>query len=253
MEKIISFLMNRKNRNILIGILCIIVLVIILIGFRRVTPLEKKAIKDFSEKVMPYMDRIENSKESKVNKYVYYALEYGYNEYDKKELTVDEVKKIIQDTFNYTVTSKQLKNIVVSPEMIANNMRYDFTTEKYTIDKSQITQSEIAKKELTFYEVNTIKKLSKNHFKVIYDKYIVTNPYEILNYYTDLNNSKDAKKQYDVTPIYNYLIGQGKEKDIKNYVIGANFNKFSKKKGTFRVDYLMKNDKLLIDSYETLK
>ena len=137
--------------------------------------------------------------------------------------------------------------------MIENNIIYDFVTGKFLIDKTQITQSEIADKKLTFYEIDSIKKISSEHFKVTYDKYVVTNPYEILNYYTDLNNKKSTKKKYDITPIYNYLVAKGKEKDVKNYVIGGNFEKFAKKKGKLKVDYVVKNDKLVIDSYETVK
>ena len=253
MDKVIDFFVDKKKRNILIGILGIIVLLIILIGCSRVTPLEEKTIKEVSKRVMPYIDRIENSKEEKFNKYVYYALEYAYNEYDKTELTVKEIKKIIENTFNYDINDKKIKSISLTKEMMENNIIYDFVTGKFLIDKTQITQSEIADKKLTFYEIDSIKKISSEHFKVTYDKYVVTNPYEILNYYTDLNNKKSTKKKYDITPIYNYLVAKGKEKDVKNYVIGGNFEKFAKKKGKLKVDYVVKNDKLVIDSYETVK
>ena len=253
MDKVIDFFVDKKKRNILIGILGIIVLLIILIGCSRVTPLEEKTIKEVSKRVMPYIDRVENSKEEKFNKYVYYALEYAYNEYDKTELTVKEIKKIIENTFNYDINDKKIKSISLTKEMMENNIIYDFVTGKFLIDKTQITQSEIANKKLTFYEIDSIKKISSEHFKVTYDKYVVTNPYEILNYYTDLNNKKSTKKKYDITPIYNYLVAKGKEKDVKNYVIGGNFEKFAKKKGKLKVDYIVKNDKLVIDSYETVK
>mgnify|MGYP003302587711 CR=1 FL=1 len=253
MDKVIDFFVDKKKRNILIGILGIIVLLIILIGCSRVTPLEEKTIKEVSKRVMPYIDRVENSKEEKFNKYVYYALEYAYNEYDKTELTVKEIKKIIENTFNYDINDKKIKSISLTKEMMENNIIYDFVTGKFLIDKTQITQSEIADKKLTFYEIDSIKKISSEHFKVTYDKYVVTNPYEILNYYTDLNNKKSTKKKYDITPIYNYLVAKGKEKDVKNYVIGGNFEKFAKKKGKLKVDYVVKNDKLVIDSYETVK
>lgn len=253
MDKVIDFFVDKKKRNILIGILGIIVLLIILIGCSRVTPLEEKTIKEVSKRVMPYIDRVENSKEEKFNKYVYYALEYAYNEYDKTELTVKEIKKIIENTFNYDINDKKIKSISLTKEMMENNIIYDFVTGKFLIDKTQITQSEIANKKLTFYEIDSIKKVSSEHFKVTYDKYVVTNPYEILNYYTDLNNKKSTKKKYDITPIYNYLVAKGKEKDVKNYVIGGNFEKFAKKKGKLKVDYVVKNDKLVIDSYETVK
>lgn len=253
MDKVIDFFVDKKKRNILIGILGIIVLLIILIGCSRVTPLEEKTIKEVSKRVMPYIDRVENSKEEKFNKYVYYALEYAYNEYDKTELTVKEIKKIIENTFNYDINDKKIKSISLTKEMMENNIIYDFVTGKFLIDKTQITQSEIANKKLTFYEIDSIKKISSEHFKVTYDKYVVTNPYEILNYYTDLNNKKSTKKKYDITPIYNYLVAKGKEKDVKNYVIGGNFEKFAKKKGKLKVDYVVKNDKLVIDSYETVK
>ena len=84
-------------------------------------------------------------------------------------------------------------------------------------------------------------------------RYVVTNPYEILNFYSELNEKNKNKKTYDTTPIFNYLTGKGKEKDIKNYVIGSNFDKFAKKKGEFIVNYIVKDDNILIDSYESVK
>lgn len=254
MRIVTNFLKDKKKINILIGTFFLIVLLIVLFGCNRLTSLEQKTIKDVSKKVMPYMDRIEKSKEKKkLNKYIYYALEYAYNEYDKKELTIEEVKNIISNTFNYKINEKELKEMPLTKEMLENNIIYDYEKEVFVNDKSQVTQSDIANNKLVFYEINKIKKISSDKFKVIYDKYLVTNPYEILNYYSDLNNKKNVKKKYDITPIYNYLVAKGKEKDIKNYVIGANFKKFAKKKGNFIVIYIVKDDKILIDSYETVK
>lgn len=257
MEKVVEFFKDKKKRNILIGSLLVVVLLIILFGCNRLTSLEEKTIRDVSKRVMPYMDRIENSKEKeKLNKYIYYAMEYAYNEEDKTEVTVDEVKKIISDIFNYKINDKKLREMPLTREMIENNIIYDFEKEVFVVDKSQVNQSDIAKKELVFYEINKITKKSSDEFKVKYDKYVVTNPYEILNYYSDLNTKnegKNNKKTYDITPIFNYLTAKGKEKDIKDYVIGGNFNKFAKKKGEFIVNYIVKDDKILIDSYETVK
>jgi hypothetical protein len=257
MDKVVKFLKDKKKRNILIGTLLVVVLLIILFGCNRLTSLEEKTIKDVSKKVMPYMDRIENSKEKdKLGKYVYYAVEYAYNEQDKKEVTVDEVKKIISDTFNYKIDDKKVKELPLTSEMMENYITYNFEKEVFFNDKADLTQSDIANKKLVFYEVSKITKKANDKFKVTYDKYVVTNPYEILNYYSDLNSKNEGKKKaktYDTTPIFNYLTCKGKEKDIKNYVIGANFDKFAKKKGKFIVNYIVKEDKILIDSYESVK
>lgn len=254
MKIVTNILKDKKKRNILIGILLVVVLLITLFGCNRLTTLEEKTIKDVSKRVMPYMDRVENSKEKdKLGKYVYYAVEYAYNEQDKKEVTVDEVKKIISDTFNYKIDEKKVKELPLTSEMMENYIIYDFEKETFINDKTGVTQSDIANKKLVFYEISDITKKSSDKFKVKYDKYEVTNPYEILNYYSDLNESKKNKKTYDTTPIFKYLTVEGKEKDIKNYVIGANFSKFAKKKGETIVNYIVKKDKILVDSYETAK
>lgn len=257
MDKVIKFLKDKKKRNILIGIFIAIVLLIILFGCNRLTSLEEKTIKDVSKKVMPYMDRVENSKEKdELGKYVYYAVEYAYNEDSKKEVSIDEVKKIITDTFNYEIDDKKINELPLTSEMMENYIFYNFEKEEFVNDKESLSQSDIASKKLIFYEINKITKKSSDKFRVKYDKYEVTNPYEILNYYYDLNSKNEAKKNkktYDTTPIFNYLTGKGKEKDIKNFVIGSNFNKFAKKKGEFIVNYIVKDDKILIDSYETVK
>ena len=257
MDKVVKFLKDKKKRNILIGLLLVVVLLIVLFGCNRLTSLEEKTIKDVSKKVMPYMDRIENSKEKdKLGKYVYYAVEYAYNEQDKTEVTVDEIKKIIRETFNYKINDKKVREMPLTNEMLQNGITYDFEKETFINDKSGVTQSDIANKKLVFYEISDITKKSSDKFKVKYDKYVVTNPYEILNYYSDLNTKNEGKKNkktYDITPIFNYLTAKGKEKDIKNYVIGSNFDKFAKKKGEFIVNYIVKDDEILIDSYESVK
>ena len=132
MDKVVKFLKDKKKRNILIGALLVVVLLIILFGCNRLTDLEEKTIKDVSKKVMPYMDRIENSKEKdKLGKYVYYAVEYAYNEEDKTEVTVDEIKKIIRDTFNYKIDDKKVREMPLTNEMLQNFIVYDFEKEVF--------------------------------------------------------------------------------------------------------------------------
>ena len=81
MEKVIEFLMDKKKRYIVVGAFFIIVLLIVLSSCSKPTALEEKSIKDVSKRVMPYMDRIENSKESKLNKFEKCKI-IGISDYD---------------------------------------------------------------------------------------------------------------------------------------------------------------------------
>ena len=96
-------------------------------------------------------------------------------------------------------------------------------------------------------------KKKKNKFIVTYDKYVVENPYEILNYYNDsaMNIPEDQKENYqpyDTSAIYNYLTCKGKITTLKDAITKDNIEKLGKIDKQLEVTYIIKDDNLVIDN-----
>jgi len=102
------------------------------------------------------------------------------------------------------------------------------------------TSKEISTKVLYKYSIN--KKINSKKFIVKYDRYIVTNPYDVLNYYE--KNNINNKDKYDTSNINKYLNGEGKIKLIKNAI---NKDK-GKKEGNVEITYIIKDKQLLVDN-----
>lgn len=244
---------NKKYRKVfLTSLLCIftvILLVIVISNSHRLTPIENRELKKNSDMVMSYMEEIENVKKVELSSYVVYAMEYNYNENDKTTLSLNEMVKLLENTFDKKFSKKELEKIGITPLMLNKNISYDYDNRKYIIDKASYSYADIASTKIVKYQLQKIKKNGKNKFTGIYRKYVVSNPYEVLNYYDSLNNNKDAKKSsknYDTTDIFNYLTGKEKLKVMKTYITSKNAKKVAKDKGKVEVKYVVVGDKILV-------
>lgn len=88
-------------------------------------------------------------------------------------------------------------------------------------------------------------KKSGDSFIVTYDKYIINDPYKILNYYIGLDNAKAAEDK-----VLNYLKGSGKKEDILSVLTKKDINKIKSKKSEIKVTYKLYKNNLVIDSIE---
>jgi len=244
---------NKKYRKVfLTSLLCIftvILLVIVISNSHKLTPIEKRELKRNSDMVMSYMEEIENVKKVDLSSYVVYAMEYNYNENDKTKLSLNEMVKLLENIFDKKFSKKEIEKIGITPLMVNKNISYDYDNKKYIIDKASYSYADIASTKIVKYQLQIIKKNGKNKFTGIYRKYVVSNPYEVLNYYDSLNNNKDAKKtakNYDTTDIFNYLTGKEKLKVMKTYITSKNAKKIAKDKGEVEVKYVVVRDKILV-------
>ena len=246
MKKIIEIL---HNKIVLASILTIVFVSIIGIGFfineKKLTKLEKIKIEETCNKISNYLDEI-YMYEDDSGKYINFAAEYLYNENNKEDFSLKEVLDVINDTFDIDYGDEELSKIGISSRMLDKNIVYDNTSNlfKYKQNKTQI---DIANTEIVKYELKKIKKINKKKFEVTLEKYVVENPYEILNYYNDYNmNQSDSSKRINTDDIVKYLKGKENVKVIKDLINKDNIEIFGKIDGSIKITFVIEDNKLKI-------
>lgn len=267
---------NKKVRFLLLGIVVVIAAVIsifCIFNKNTVTELEEIKIREVSDKVSLYLEEVENSNSDEVDKYIAFALEYSYGEEGKTSLKPKEVRAIVEKYFNVDYKEREYNEIGITPLLLDKHVFFNPEKEEYEISKGKLSNAEIAEISIYKYEIDKIEKNKKNDFVVTYNKYVVTNPYEVLNYYNDKNmdeviskdsndsknnsketkkeNKKKSKKKDDTIDIYNYLTGKGKIIDMKKRITGDALDKVAKKVGIVKINYVIKDGKVLVDSIDT--
>lgn len=244
-----------KNKKIIIGVVLLIVFALFIMNItgNKLTPLEEISLKNNSKNIITYIEEVETLKSKKIDKYINYAMEYNYNEYGSKELSVKDMKKLINSIFEIKISEKQIKKIGITPSMLDKKIGYDYEKEMFTIEKGEESYSDIAQRKIYYYGLEKIDKKASDKFIITYKKYVISDPYKILNYYDDLNHDEKVKVKYDTTEIMNYLTSKGNLKSIKKYINNKNITKFGKAKGTIEIEYIVKNDEILINEITNKK
>lgn len=247
----------RNRKILLVGILLLFIIVAIFIIMlakkeEKITETEELKLKEVSNDVMNYIEVIENSESKDIDRYIIYALYYNFNEKDNNTMTTKEIVNNIKDKFTIAISEEEIIELGITPEMLDKNITYDHVEDKFTLNEIKQSYASIAKTEIVKYNLVSMEK-KKNEYTLIYDKYIVSNPYEILNYYIDKNNEtfeEENAKSYDVSEITAYLQGKEKVGVIKKYIVEDNLSSVADKQGSIKVVYVLKDDKLLIDRIE---
>ncbi len=243
MDRIKRIIINYKLYVISV-IIIVLLLIFLIIGKYRLSPLEELAITKYSNEMMPYMDILEKDE---TDYYVCYALVYYDNVYNQQELSIKEIVDFINDHFSKKVTKKQIQSLGITPYMIDKHITYNIQNDKYVITTNGLSYSDIAKTKIVKYSMDKIKKRSKDTYQVSYQQYVIKNPYEILNYY------QDKKDNLAVKNINNYLIGNGNRKSIEEFLDSKNIGKFGKYVGTVKIKYNISDNSILIFSKESSK
>ena len=242
-----------KNKRVMmglgtgLGVLILVIIAFFIVNAKMITKLEKIKIEEKSSEVSDYFSEITENKDDE-GKYINFAIEYLYNTKDKEAFSFDEVKEAVNSNFNLNYTDQTLNDIGITPSMQGKGIVYDNSTGKYKYSNTRTIQ-DIANDKIYYFKIDKIKKVNKNKFKVIYNEYVVENPYDILNYYNDYNikNYEDKDKQYDTSKITNYLKGNEKVGEVKKIIREEKDKIFGSKKGKITVTYVIKDKKLLID------
>ena len=253
MIKIKELLKSRKVRIGLYGLggfIVILSIVTFIMNLNKITKLERVKIEEKSDEISDYFSEITENKEDK-GVYINFAVEYLYNTKDKETYTIEEIKEVINSNFNLEYTDKTIAEIGISQAMQGKGIVFDNSNGTFKYSNTR-TITDIANDKIYYFKIDKIKKINKNKFKVTYKKYVVDEPYEILNYYNDYNIQHYDKKdeQFDTSKIVNYLKGKEKVGVIKKIIREEEGKTFGKENGKTNVTYIIKDKKLLIDKMD---
>ena len=250
MIRIKELLMNKKVRIGLYGLagfIVVLALVTFILNLKKITKLERVKIEEKSDEVSDYFNEITENKDDN-GRYINFAIEYLYNTKDKEVYSVDEVKDVINSTFDLEYTDETIGEIGISQAMQGKGIVFDNSTGTFKYSNTR-TITDIANDKIFYFKIDKIKKINKSKFKVTYKKFVVEEPYEILNYYNNYNiehyDNKD--EQFDTSKIVNYLKGKEKVGAVKQIIREENAKNFGKEDGKINVTYVIKNKKLLIE------
>lgn len=251
-EKLTELLKLLKNKKVLIGICIFLVIILFLIFLfsitHKVTKLERVKITEFNNNVSYYLDEvIEHDGEGK---YLNFAIEYIHDKENKDEFETKELIDVINNNFSLNYNEEGLSKLGISELVAGKGIVYDVSKNVYKYDNKE-TIGDIANKKIITYDIKSIKKISGSKFRVKYNRLVVENPYKILNYYNDQNIelAEDNKTDLiDVTDITNYVKGVGKVSNVKKLINNETIDNFGSIDGTATITFVIKEDKLLIDS-----
>ena len=230
-----------KDKKIMIYIFVIVLffaISIVIYNHFHINTLERDLLNEQSKIIMNYYDTVENSESDGNDRYILFALNYADNELDKYSLNSKEIKEIINNYFNISISEEDINNIGITELLLDNNIIQNYQDNKYEIDKKNINQQTIAKRSVVIYKQKTIKKRGKE-YTISYEKYSIDNPHEVLNYFIEKNDTNTER-------INDYLSAKGKIKDIKESVTDDLLNSKFKKMDDVEVTFILDGTKFLI-------
>lgn len=247
--------MERKNRlfsnyKLIIAGVIIVALVVALIlcvipKERKLTALEEERLKENSKDVMLHMEEIDRGSEGtgadelkdiSKDRFIAYALEYAYSTESKTELSVSDIKSIIESKFDIQVSEDDLNGVGISPILLDKHVNHEPINRIYSISKTGFTKRDIASIPVSNY-ILTSMKADGDDYIITYDKYTVKNPYDALNAATD-----------NIPAINDYLNGNGKVAPVKAAITSDNAANIANKDKETTIKYSVKNGKITIVS-----
>lgn len=256
-------IINRKTIEnnlgiIVLGILILIFIVfttIYLISTKNISSIEKKELLEINDDLIYYIEDISLSNSKDIDKYIIYALDYSYNTNSRNKMTCDEIYNFLSEHFTIKTSVEQIKNMGISPLMLERNITYDNSDDSYVLNVDNLDAKTISETPIVYYKLQKITKSNKKKFVIKYKKYVIENPYDMLNYYIEKNTNVEGTETedgivydlVDIVPIRNYLLGNGRIIDLKKSINDEDISKYAKSSGTLKVTFVVKDDKILID------
>ena len=244
-DKLKKILGNEKIIIPFIVVIVVAILILILLSMNKITKLEQIKIEEKSAEISNYFDELTESDDD--GKYLNFAIEYLYNTQNDNLININDIVKVINSNFDLDYNKEKIVEFGITSSMHEKGISYDTASESFVYSNSK-TISDIASTKIYYFKINKISKVSKNKFKVVYDKFVVENPYEIYNYYNNNNveNFDDKEKQVDTSIIVGYLKGTEKVGAVKDIIRDENNTKFGSEDGKVTITYIIKNDKLIV-------
>ena len=251
MSRKVNFITPRNIIGLALAAIIIVAGVIIFSPKQTEFPLselERISLEEHSAKAANYLEEIDNSEESSkdaahnptinnhhLDRYIAFALEYNYNENDKTELTVKEIKKFLESIFDGEFNENDINSVGISPLLLDKNVNHDPVGKTYSI-KKDFSKRQIADIPISKYIIkNSFTDKDKSIYTIVYDKYTAKSPYDILPH-IDGANTKD------------YLEGKGKVASFKNAINSDNAKKITNPEKETIVEYILKGNQLKIKS-----
>lgn len=245
-KTLISKIKLIPKKSVIIAVISILlialIITLVIINSNKITNLEEIKINEFSNEISNYIEEFENIDDE--GKYINYAIEYLYNTENKTEYSIDEITNVINETFNVKYVQEDIIELGITPKMLEKGITIDSSSNmlKYNITKTRV---DIANTPINKYEKVSIKKVNKEKFIVTFKKYIIENPYEILNYYNNQNINEDDK--YNIEDVSEYLKGNRKISVIKDFINIEDIKHYGKENGTLELELIIKDNKLVIN------
>ena len=246
--------MSSKLRNIFlnkkfyfsIGLLIVVAIITVLsINLFRINKLERAALTDFSDKILPYLDDIDYENEDyeadDISKYITFAMEYNFGENNKTEGSYDELNGITQKLFNYKIPEEEFKNGISSPQLAHKYVGFMYDKEKYTITRDYIDERLVTITPITVYIEKSAHKFGKN-YTVTYQKYEFETPYKIIDY--------TATHDISIPDFKDYLEGKATAANLKRAVTKECAEAQGELKKEIKVTYTIKEDRLQVSKIE---
>lgn len=242
--------LKENIRVVILGILVLIFLVstiVYLFLSKNISKIEEEKINNETRIYANYIEILADIKSKDLDKYIIYTLNYSKDVNGVNELNSEEINDFINNKLHKKSKTEEVNNHGINPTMNERNITYNISTNKYVLNDTKYDREAIAKKEVIYYRQKKLHKINKKKYIVTYEKYVVSDPYEMLDYFIKENSADKGKKQkdgsytyniVDTTPLRDYLT-TGKEVYLKRFLNqnDKDIKKFAKKDGKIKVTY----------------
>ncbi len=243
---------NIDNRRmglivlIVIAMVFLLTIILYLFHFRSLSSLEKKSLTEKNNEIIYYLNYLDNEASS-IEKGIVFALIYNAKNNNRNKLSSAEIVDYINSNFNIDVSTDDLKSIGITPYMLENNVEYEPGNDTYKILFNNIDAKTISEQKIAYYKQTKMSKVNRKKYKITYEKYIIDNPYDVLNYYMDQNINRDEKELKNLTDIKNYLMGMGDLVSFKKSIDEEDIKIFGKYDKKISINFVDKKGEIVID------
>ena len=239
---------DRKQLGIIsligVGLVALVVIVIFFVMSKNISQIERNTILDKSKVYSYYLDYAEEKKKG-TDDYIVFALKYSTINNHKSGLTSAELSTLISEIFNKKIDEETIRKNGVTEKMLKENIMYSPSDDTYDLITQKIDPKTIAETPVSYYKYKKLTRINSKKYSVVYQKYIIEDPYKVLNYYLDQNTK--GERTYDIAPYRNYLVGSDSTIRFKEAILEEDIQNYAKKDKKYKVTYIVDGDKVLID------
>lgn len=235
------------KKKILIGLLSLIVILLVVLMFfaiyqknHKMTKLEKMYVKNLIKENDNFVGIM--SKKDDISRCVIYAIYDNYNKTGNTELTNEKIADKCNQVFSKKVKASDIKDTGLTSLLIENYIDKRNDNEIFSLVIPKENYRSVPLKVIKTYQLKDIKR-NKDEYVVTYLEYEITDPYQILNYYTGLKNHDEDL----INVINDYLSGDLFVGKFVTYLNNKDLDKYGKKTGKeINITYILKDEELLI-------